>query len=140
MNTTIPKTSDLNDHEEDEREAIEYEKELQKEYKDPIFSMEVTFLSKEYLYYIIDEELLRSLDNGPQGLKVSLDLGGRTEVSVMLHQKVLKNYQKNCNDKQAHKDIGERLQCHIDRLLSSTQNICIPFKYHALLEQFPNSE
>ena len=102
--------------------------------------MEVTFLSKEYLYYIIDEELLRSLDNGPQGLKVSLDLGGRTEVSVMLHQKVLKNYQKNCNDKQTHKDIGERLQCHVDRLLSSTQNICIPFKYHALLEQFPNSE
>ena len=140
VNTTIPTTtqaSDLNDHEADEREAIENEKELQKEYKDPIFSMEVTFLSKEHLLYIIDEELLRSLDNP---VKVSLDLGGRTEVSVRLNQKILKNYQENCNDKQTHKDIGERLQCHIDRLVSSKQKICIPFKYNALLEHFPNSE
>ena len=93
---TATEATDLNDHEADEREAIENEKELQKEYKDPIFSMEVTFLSKEHLLYIIDEELLRSLDNP---VKVSLDLGGRTEVSVRLHQKVLKNYQENCNDK-----------------------------------------
>ena len=104
--------------------------------QDQIFSVEVTYLTQENMYYIIDDELLRSLD---EPFKVSLELWGKTETSVMLHQKILKNYGKECDGKSNNANkIGERLQCLANHLGSNhCQNKCLPLKYRALYQKHP---
>ena len=104
--------------------------------QDQIFSVEVTYLTQENMYYIIDDELLRSLD---EPFKVSLELWGKTETSVMLHQKILKNYRKECDGKSNNANkIGERLQCLAKHLGSNhCPNKCLPMKYRALYQKYP---
>ena len=100
--------------------------------------MEGTFLAKRNKYYIIDEELLRHLTmNAP--FKVNLNLGEGLEKSVLLHQKVLKNYKETpCLDSSVqtndggHEEIGERLTCEIKGLSKSNKTKCLPFKYNEL--------
>ena len=104
--------------------------------KDQIFSMEVTYLRQENMYYIIDDELLRSLDDP---FKVSLELWGKTETSVMLHQKELKYYGPECDDNSNNvKFMGERLLCLAKHLEHNCgPNKCLPLKYRALNHEYP---
>ena len=104
--------------------------------QDQIFSVEVTYLTQENMYYIIDDELLRSLD---EPFKVSLELWGKTETSVMLHQKIINNYGKECDGKSNNANkIGERLQCLAKHLGSNhCPNKCLPMKYRALYQKHP---
>ena len=98
--------------------------------QDQIYSVEVTYLSRENMYYIIDDELLRSLDDP---FKVSLDLLGKTETSVMLHQKMLYNYGNEYNGKSNNiNNMGQRLLCLAEHLQHNCTNKCLPMKYRAL--------
>ena len=105
-------------------------------HRDQIYSVEVTYLRQENMYYIIDDELLRSLDDP---FKVSLELWGKTETSVMLHQKEFKNYGPECDDNSNNvKFMGERLRCLAKHLEHNCgPNKCLPLKYQALNHKHP---
>ena len=108
-----------------------------KDFQDPLYSAEVTFLSSNNIYYIIDNELLKTLDNP---YKVSLDLWGKTEMSVTLNQRVQINHGDDCIKINQSSMVGAGLDCHINNILTDINkhqkcdSKCLPMKYYGLRE------